>query len=374
MSRSALYDRQKALGAVFTEDVADSIRTIEFGPEGFPVVPSFEPVGPATEVVHFGDPRKEFQAANSRVVVFDLSGRGHLELTGADRQKFLNGFCTADITNLQPGDGREAFVTNIKGKVMGHVFAFAGEDSLWLETAADSVQPLMAHLSRYVITEDVNFTPRSEAVGEFYLHGPEAGEKLHELGADVSALSVYRHIRTQIGEKEVAVCRVDWLNAAGYLLRLSREDMPSLWDRLMSADVRPAGVAVFHALRIQARFPLDGIDITLDNLAQEVGRTEQAINFQKGCYLGQEPIARIDALGHVNRELRSIKLDAALAPAPGSVVKDHEGKEIGRVTSYAMLPYGNVPIALAYLRHESLKPGTELLVHCEDEDVPAKVL
>ena len=191
--------------------MADSIRTIEFGPDGFPVVPSFEPVGPSAEAVHFGDPRKEFQAACSRVVVFDLSGRGHLELTGADRQKFLNGFCTADITNLQPGEGREAFVTNIKGKALGHVFAFAGEDSLWLETAADSVQPLMAHLSRYVITEDVNFNPQSDAVGEFYLHGPEAGEKLHELGADVSALPVCGHIRTQIGEKEVAVCRVDWL-------------------------------------------------------------------------------------------------------------------------------------------------------------------
>ena len=131
---------------------------------------------------------------------------------------------------------------------------------------------------------------------------------------------------------------------------------------------------MFHALRIQAGFPLYGIDITEDNLAQEVARTKQAINFQKGCYLGQEPIARIDALGHVNRELRTIKLEAALAPAPGSVVKDPQGKAIGHVTSYAMRPDDHVPIALAYIRHEHLHPGTEILVHCEDEDVPAKVL
>ena len=222
MSASELHDRQKALGAVFTEDVADSIRTIEFGPDGFPVVPSFEPVGPPTEAIHFGDPRKEFHAANSRAVVFDLSHRGHLELTGADRQKFLNGFCTADIKNLKPGEGREAFVTNIKGKVVGHVFVFAGQDSLWLETTADAVQTLMAHLSRYVITEDVNFFPRSDAVGELYLHGPQAAEKLQEFGAKAADLPLYGHIKAQIGENQVTICRVDWLNAPGYLLRTPR--------------------------------------------------------------------------------------------------------------------------------------------------------
>ncbi len=373
MSVSALHDRQKSLGAVFTEDVADSIRTIEFGPEGYPVVPCFEPVGPPWEAIHFGDPRKEFLAAQSRAVVFDLSHRGHLELTGADRQKFLNGFCTAAVKDLKPGEGREAFVTNIRGKVAGHVFVFAGADSLWLETAADSVQPLIAHLSRYVITEDVNFVPQSDAVGEFYLHGPQAAETLQDLGVDVSDLPLYGHINAQIGEHEVTVCRVDWLDAPGYLLRMERERLPGVWDRLLSADIRPAGIAVFHALRIQAGFPLYGIDITDDNLAQEVARTKQAVNFQKGCYLGQEPIARIDALGHVNRELRRIHLEAALAPAPGSIVKSPDGKEIGHVTSYAMRPDDHLPIALAYLRHEYLKPETEILVHCEEEDVPAKV-
>ncbi len=151
-------------------------------------------------------------------------------------------------------------------------------------------------------------------------------------------------------------------------------DLSECWGNLVEADIRPAGIAVFHALRIQAGFPLYGIDITEDNLAQEVARTEKAINFKKGCYLGQEPIARIDALGHVNRELRTIKLSNALVPTPGGPVMDAENKTIGHVTSYAMLPDEHVPIALAYLHRNHLQSGTEIFVKCDEDAVPAKVL
>jgi tRNA-modifying protein YgfZ len=366
--------RQKSRGAVFTKDVADSIRTIEFGPDGYPVVPSFEPLGDPMEAVHFGSAQTEYQRAKTRAVVFDLSRRGHLEFIGADRQKFLNGFCTADIAGLKPGEGCEAFLPNIKGKVLGHVFVFAGEDSLWLETTPDSVQPLMNHLARYVISEDVDFLPRSEQFGELYISGPAAEEMLGDLRVNVAGLPIYGHKRAVLRKRDVQVRRVDWLGSPGYLLLVSRDDLSDCWEELIEAEIRPAGIAVFHALRIQASFPLYGIDITDDNLAQEVNRTEQAVNFKKGCYLGQEPIARIDAMGHVNRELRTIKLEAAQAPTPGGKVTKPDGKEVGRVTSYAMLPDQHVPVALAYLHREVLQPGTELLVYCDGDEVPAQVL
>ena len=374
MSESDFHARQAAAGAVFTKDVADSIRTIEFGPDGHPVVPSYEPLGDPMEAVHFGSAAQEDQAAKSAAAVFDLSRRGHLEFVGADRQKFLNGFCTADVLRLKPGEGCEAFLPNIKGKVLGHAFLFAGETALWLETMADSVQPLMNHLAKYVISEDVDFLPRSHEAAELFVSGPSSAEKLGELGVDVTDLPIYGHKKANLGEIEMDVRRVDWLDAPGFLLMLPRDKLADGWKTLVDGGIRPAGIAVFHARRIQAGFPLYGIDITEDNLAQEVARTERAINFKKGCYLGQEPIARIDALGHVNRELRTIKLEAAQAPTLGGTVKNSAGKEAGRVTSYAMLPDDHVPVALAYLHRESLKPGTELLVHCDGEDVPARVL
>jgi folate-binding protein YgfZ len=307
-------------------------------------------------------------------VVFDLSHRGHLECIGKDRHKFLNGFCTQDILRLNPGQGCEAFLPNIKGKVLAHVFAFAGEDSIWLETAYESVQPIMGHLAKYIITEDVDFLPKSNELGELYLHGPLASEKLDALKVVVSDLPLYDHADRIIGKTDVNIRRVDWLGSPGYLLCMKHWDLSACWKTILEADVRPAGIAVFHALRIQAGFPLYGIDITEDNLAQEVARTEKAINFKKGCYLGQEPIARIDALGHVNQELRTIKLSNALVPTPGEVVMDKEQKPIGHVTSYAMLPDEYVPVALAYLHRNHFTPGTEVFVHCDEDAVPAKVL
>jgi glycine cleavage system aminomethyltransferase T len=196
VSGSDFSARQKAHGAVFTQDVADSIRTIEFGPDGFPVVPSFEPLGDPMEAVHFGKAPKEYQHARKRAAVFDLSRRGHLEFIGKDRQKFLNGFCTADVLNLKPGEGCEAFLTNIKGKVVGHGFLFAGEDSLWLETTSDSVQPIMGHLSQYIISEDVDFLPKSEEWGELYLSGPLAADGLEAMAANVADLPLYGHAGT----------------------------------------------------------------------------------------------------------------------------------------------------------------------------------
>ncbi len=374
-SLAAFQARQKAKGAVFTDEVANTIRTIEFDPDGYPIVPAFEPLGPPKQAVHYGDPRQEFEWANTKAVVFDLSHRGHLEIVGEDRHKFLNGYCTAEIQNLPPGEGCETFLPNIKGKVIGHGFVFAGENSIWLDTVPDSVQPLMAHLSHYALTADVDFLPRSSEVGELYISGPEAIEKLKRREIEVSELPLYGHLETQLKNTPVHVCRVDWFDQPGYLLRFPLAELAEAWDRVRRTGFRPAGIAVFHSLRIQAGLPIYGIDITEDNLAQEVNRTQQAINFKKGCYLGQEPIARIDALGHVNRELRTIQLESVQPPLPGGEIQDASGKAIGQITSYAMNPKKHRPVALAYLKREALKPGTEVFVVGDEEDLlPAKVI
>jgi glycine cleavage system aminomethyltransferase T len=276
---SEFHALQKARGAVLTEEVGSSIRTIEFDRDGFPVVPAFEPLGDPKEAVHFGNARKEYQRACAKAVVFDLSHRGHLEFVGADRQKFLNGFCTADITNLKPGEGAEAFITSIQGKILGHVFAFAGEKSLWLETTLDSVQPLMNHLAKYVISEDVDFLPRSDALGELYVSGPLAAARLRELGVIDSDLPQVGHSQARLGKCEVHVRRVDWLDFPGFLVCMPRKGLARCWRDLVDGGVSPAGVAVFHAQRFLAGFPLYGIDITEDNLAQEAARADPAGNF-----------------------------------------------------------------------------------------------
>ena len=110
--------------------------------------------------------------------LFDVSTRTQIEITGRDRVKFLHSFCTNDIKKLQPVQGCEAFVTNVNGKVLGHIFVFAERDSLWLESVAGSAAALLPHFDRYVITEDVRFADRSSEFAELLLAGPQSTELL----------------------------------------------------------------------------------------------------------------------------------------------------------------------------------------------------
>ena len=323
-------------------------------------------------VLHFGDPAGEYRAARSGAVVFDLSDRTQIEITGRDRAKFLHNFCTNNIKSLQPGQGCEAFVTNVKGRVLGHIFVFAGDESLWIESVAGAAEPLIAHLDKYRIGEDVEFHDRTPESGELLLAGPTSAGLLDKLGVPAASLGLYAHAAAKLGGIPVSSRRVDWLGVPGFLISASRARMADLWRALCEAAVHPAGSEAFHALRIVGGFPLYGVDISEDNLAQEVARTKRAISFTKGCYLGQEPIARIDALGHVNRELRGLRLESGPRPAAGAAVSA-DGQVVGAVTSSAVSPVDGGPLALAYLKAKHAVAGTLVAVDCEGQQVPASV-
>ncbi|MBC7821917.1 MAG: hypothetical protein IAG10_33945, partial [Planctomycetaceae bacterium] len=124
--------------------------------------------------------------------LFEIQGRTQIEITGRDRVKFLHSFCTNDIKKLQPGQGCEAFVTNVNGKVLGHIFVFAERESLWLESGAAAA--LLPHFDKYVITDDVRFVDRSAEFAELLLAGPPSTELLERFGLSVSSLPRYGHL------------------------------------------------------------------------------------------------------------------------------------------------------------------------------------
>ena len=327
-----------------------------------------------TLAVDFGDARGEYTSARDDCTVFDASSRAQLELTGADRAKFLHNFCTNNILLLKPGQGCEAFCTNVKGRVVGHVFVFCDTDSLWLETVPNAQETLRAHLERYIITEDVQLHDRGAQYGELLVSGPRSAERLNQLGLNTGALGLLEHKKIEHAGESISIRRVDFLAQPGFLLSCARENLAPLWRQLVGGGIRPAGSTALEVLRIEAGMPLYGIDITDENLAQEVGRTRQAISFTKGCYLGQEPIARIDALGHVNRELRGLRLQAGRLPERGATVLSEDGaKEVGTITSAARLSDDQPGVALAYLRSGSNAPGTTVSVRFTDESVQAVV-
>jgi len=299
------------------------------------------------------------RAAHDTAVLFDLSDWSQLRMTGADRAAFLHNFCTADIKRLGKADGCEAFLTDIKGRILAHLLIAELESALWVVGSPGIASDVMTQLDRYVITEDVALENLSESSGLLLLAGPRApavAERELGCGAD---LPKYGARGGHCAGNDLRIMRVPLTILPGFVIGAQRTTLAAVRERLLKSDVTAGARSAFEALRIEAGFPLSNVDVTPDNLAQEAARTSAAISFTKGCYLGQEPIARLDALGHVNRELRTLKI-AGPPPTAGTPVLDPAGDSVGTVTSSAPLEEGSV--ALAMLRSQYAKTGMSLFV------------
>lgn len=241
-----------------------------------------------------------------------------MEVHGSDRAQLLHNMCTADVQAMSPGEAREAFFTNVKGHVLAHALLLCRDDSIAAIVFQSDAETLVAHLDRYIIREDVK-------------------------------LSISPHQPLLLVAAETAPS-MEWF------------PMPSLGvPAWVSVDVEraPDGFTVgdfaeFHRLRVAAGWPLKGIDFQDGALPQELSRDSLAISFTKGCYLGQETIARLDALGHVNKQ---IVLVEGPGVADGGVLFDGD-KQVGTVTSAARC--GERQLGIAMVRRGSNTVGTAL--------------
>jgi tRNA-modifying protein YgfZ len=307
------------------------------------------------------DAPRLLKSAIEGAALFSLTGRTQIEITGADRASFVHNFCTNHIKGLKTGQGCEAFVTSIKGRILFHVLVFAAAESLWIETEPGFGPALLAHLNRYIITEDVLLTDRTEELAQLYLSGAGAEAVLQKLVPTPIELPP---ISGQGLLRDGLVRRFAFGSAPGYSLVVPRTVVDTWRTKLLAAEALEAPTELFEALRIEAGFPKHGVDLTEDHLAQEANRTKLAISFTKGCYLGQEPIARIDALGHVNRSLCGVVTDEpATFPAGSEVFVTREAPApAGHLTSAAVWPLTDRSIGLGQLRREIARDGTECFV------------
>jgi folate-binding protein YgfZ len=299
-------------------------------------------------------PLDQYQALRQGFGVVELADWSSVTLTGRDRQAFLNNFCTNDVKRLQPGEHCEAFVTNVKGKIVGHALVHCRENELVLVTVPGQAEKLIAHLDRYLIREDVQL--RDSTAERKYLllaGGTEAG----------GGLNGEEWIRWRL--LDVPFCG---------LLEVRPERWSAVLQELKSAQAMTCSLAAFEALRVESGTPLYGADFDEENLPQEVGRDEVAISFTKGCYLGQETVARIDALGHVNQQLVGLRFADGELPAAELGVTI-AGAAAGRVTSASFSPQLSAPIALAMVRRNSTAAGSKLdsaAGLCEVIDLPVR--
>lgn len=304
----------------------------------------------------FGDMAGEEAALHVGAGVSCCLDRAQVALRGADRASFLHNLCTNDIKKLTDGAGCEAFLLNAQGKTLGHVYVFAEEEQLVLDTVAGQGEFLSKHLDRYLIREKVEIVPLSEQ-HDLLLAGAGAAAAIEKLGISALPSAHGAHLRAKLGERSVAIRKVDLAGVNSWLISCARDGVEDVWNKLIAAGVQACGSAAAAAARIAAGTPLFGREITDANLPQELNRDNKAISFTKGCYLGQETVARIDALGHVNRLLVGLCGVGEQAPPVGAELFLEDGKQIGAITSAAYSHYFAGPIALGFVRRAQADQG-----------------
>ena len=305
------------------------------------------------------DSDSHYEALTDGAGVSEMGRRTQIELTGADRGSFLHNLCTNDILELEPGRGCEAFLTNVQGKTLGYIFVFCSPDWLVLETAPGQADAIIAHLDHYLIREDVQLHDRTGQWGELLLSGNDS-EKLVSRCIPVNLPELaLGHVETSVDGTAVSVRRTPLANQPCFLISCAADVLGKVRERFEREGAVACGPEAVEVVRLETGSPLFGRDITDNNLPQEVARNELAISFTKGCYLGQETVARLDAVGHVNRALVGVRFEADQVPDPGTELTVNQ-KVVGRVTSAVFSPRLAAPLALAYVRREHYASGTRL--------------
>jgi folate-binding protein YgfZ len=309
------------------------------------------------------DFRQAHDAATEDAAAAPLDDWATVNVEGADGAQFLHNMCTNDIRSLQPGEGCEAFFTDVKGKIVAHAFVLAGTEALQLIVAPGQSEPLIAHLDRYIIRERVTLSDASAALRWKLLVGRQAAATLRRLGvAGVRQPSTpWSHSRVAIASVDVQCVRCPLPWCGGYLLGIQANHVADVASAIRDAGAEDCAEDVWHAIRIESSWPLWEVDFDSTNLPQEIGRDALAIHFRKGCYLGQETIARIDALGHVNKQLVQLGIHSASPPSAGAELYKDE-QPVGRITSAAWSPRAGGPLALAMIRRGANEPGA--VVRC----------
>jgi folate-binding protein YgfZ len=310
--------------------------------------------------------------------LFDRSDRVRLQIRGPDRARFLHNLTTNEIKGLPVGRGCETFVTSPQGKTLAFISVLAARDELLVRADPGGLELALPHFRKYGVFDEIQLEDVSAATFELHLAGPRVGEILDADGEESVAADELSHAVVELGGRSVLVVRESPTGRPGLTLIGAVSDLARLKAWLQEAGksigLTELGAAEFEIWRIEAGTPVFGREVTERNLPQELGRDKRAISFMKGCYLGQETVARIDALGHVNQVLRGLRLvDSPTCPPPGAVL-EAEGKVVGQVTSAAFSPGWGAPIALAFVRPRHATAGTLLKVRREEPSFQAVAL
>lgn len=351
----------------------------------------FQAFGDIDIVYTFGEPQAEYAAIHKACGMMDLPQRGILQLTGPDRFPFLNNLVTNHTWDKQTkspmpsGTGVYAFLLNTKGRIVTDMNIFELGDRIWIEMQAGMVPVIRDLFDKYLFADKVELLDRAAELHLIALHGPGAAAVLGDATAgSLPDLAPMRCAPATLFGRSVHVLRDDQTISPGYTIICTAGDASVIWtglqsnfgqsDQLGKRRLRQVGWAMYNAARIEAGRPLFGIDFDDTVLPAETGLLDRAVSFTKGCYLGQEIVARMHARGALARKLVGLMIDQDTVPLAGAKLQDADGNEVGGITSSTLSPVlSNRAIALAYIKKGHFEVGTTLQVPAEGALRPATV-
>jgi folate-binding protein YgfZ len=298
--------------------------------------------------------------------LFDLSARGRVEVSGREAVQFLNGLVTNDVKALAPGAWMLAAFPNPQGRLVAfaRVARAGAEEVFTFDTEPETRERVLGSLERFTLAGDFKVRDLSGETSHLSVQGAGAravvasalGEAAAGIARNGAAVLPWR------GEHSITVQRATHTGEDGYDLIAGEGAAHDLWDALTAAGARPAGHDALEVLRVEAGVPRYGADVDETNVVSEAGLGE-ALSFTKGCYVGQEIIARIHWRGHVAKRLAGLLPEGEGAIEPGTKLRAADGaREAGRVTSVAYSPRLGRQIALGFVKYDFLAAGTEVLL------------
>jgi len=307
--------------------------------------------------------RSKFETLVTACGVAELTGRAQIRLSGKDRTRWLNGMMTNNIRDLAVGHGVYGFLLNPQGQIQGDLYAYNCLDYLLVETDRPQLENVLKLFRRYIIMDKVEIAESSDV--PLQITGPKTAEVLSAAGFRLPDLQPLHFAESKWNNLSCTIVRQDIPCVPSFEIWSSTSDGKAIQEALAKSGATTVDAGALEFLRIACGIPRYGVDIQERNLPQETEQT-RALNFNKGCYIGQEIVERIRSRGNVHRKFTGFLIDGEL-PSLGTSLQV-EGKNVGEITSTASLPSakGLQNVALGYLRREVATPGNKIPIENAD--------
>jgi folate-binding protein YgfZ len=317
----------------------------------------------------YGDAAAEYRIVrDGGAGLIDLSSRGRVRVSGAEAVQFLNGLITNDVKTLAEGAWMTAAFPNVQGRLIAAARVLHRSDGFLFDTEPATRESVFKTLERFTLAGDFRVADVTNELITLSLQGAQSAYVIAAtLGSEAASVERRRIIAARWREQFVSVMRATHTGEDGFDLFVSAEHAPSLFEALTGAGARAIGFAALETLRIEAGLPRHGVDMDETNVVLETG-LDEAVSYTKGCYVGQEIIARIHWRGHVAKRLAGLTFEDNREAPRESKIRSIDGKEIGRLTSTAFSPRLNKSIALAYVKYDYLAAGTQVRVLAGEGD------